>query len=156
MRKLLKKSRFLYIALVLTAQLDCLCIGDGCFFMKKEKEIWKDVTGYDGIYKVSNYGNLISFYYKKWNKVNPWLRKGYARGKFKINKKPKNYLVHRLVAIAFIPNPENKPNINHIDLNRSNNYVKNLEWCTQKENCIHSSNVRKALGIKLTRKKRKK
>lgn len=63
---------------------------------------------------------------------------GYKTVRLKINKRSTLLRVHRLVAAAFIPNPQNKPYVNHIDYNPSNNHVSNLEWCTQKENIQHS------------------
>ena len=63
---------------------------------------------------------------------------GYKTVIIRINKKPKKFRVHRLVALMFIPNEENKPYVNHIDGNRSNNNVSNLEWCTPQENTIHA------------------
>ena len=102
------------------------------------KEIWKDIKGYED-YQVSNLGRVKSI---KKNKVlkqiyNP---NGYLYVGLYNNSKLKKYLVHRLVAKAFIENPLNKPFINHKDFDRLNNNVKNLEWCTQKENVHHSIN----------------
>ena len=63
---------------------------------------------------------------------------GYRGVSLMINKKPKQWKIHRLVATYFIPNPENKPHINHKDGNRSNNHVENIEWCTPLENSSHA------------------
>ena len=109
------------------------------------KEIWKDIKGYEGLYQVSNLGNIKSLNYnhtKKEKILKPLKRKDeYLKIRLYKNKKYKTYFIHRLVAEAFIPNLNNYPIINHIDENRSNNYVKNLEWCTQKQNVQHSINT---------------
>lgn len=105
------------------------------------QEIWKDVVGYEGFYKVSNLGNIISCRrnYKEGVKyITPFNNGGYDRVTFVTNWKHKNLLVHRIVAEAFIPNPENKPDVNHIDGNKHNNCVNNLEWATRKENVNHA------------------
>lgn len=70
--------------------------------------------------------------------MKPYIQNGYAHVTLQINKKPKRFNIHRLVAIAFIPNSENKPYVNHIDGNKSNNCVKNLEWVTAAENAQHA------------------
>lgn len=96
------------------------------------KEIWKNIIE-DNNYMISNLGNV----YSKRNKIilKPYkTRKGYLR--IMLSNK-KRYLIHRLVAQAFIPNPENAPQVNHIDGNKQNNSVYNLEWCTQSENMQH-------------------
>lgn len=98
-----------------------------------EAEIWKDIPNYEGIYKVSNRGRIMSL------KDNDIIRKQGTLKGYKIISLFKNgicrmYRVHRLVAQAFIPNPENKPCIDHIDGNRANNDVSNLRWVTVKEN----------------------
>lgn len=93
------------------------------------REVWKDVKGYEGLYAVSNLGNIYSYYMKKQKKQS--IRKdGYKFVVLKKNGKQKYMMVHRLVAEAFIPNPENLPMINHKDENPLNNCIDNLEWCT--------------------------
>ncbi len=104
-------------------------------------EIWKAIKGYEGFYEVSNYGNVRSL---KYNKVKVMAKVFIGRKRMhyhgvhlRFGGKCETLKIHRLVAIAFIPNPENKPNINHVDSNRLNNNIDNLEWCTQKENIRH-------------------
>ena len=102
------------------------------------KEIWKDIEGYEGYYQISTFGNVRSFHFK-----NPKLLKlrninGYKFVCLCINQRRRTVPIHRLVAKAFIPNPKNKPNINHINFIRNDNSIFNLEWCTQKENVMHS------------------
>ena len=100
-------------------------------------EIWKDVVGYEGLYEVSSLGRVKSV---KRNKIlsqkHNW--DGYLRIQLWRNNKNKYVSIHRLVAEAFIENPNTKPFINHIDGNKQNNKVDNLEWCTQKENIKHA------------------
>lgn len=95
-------------------------------------EIWKDIEGYEGLYQVSNMGNIKSLRTNK----NCYLSnsKIYKRVLLSKNGKAKGYSVHRLVAQAFIPNPNNYPCVNHLDYNGSNNKASNLEWCTYAEN----------------------
>ena len=102
------------------------------------EEIWKDIEGYEGLYQVSNYGNIKAFYYKG-KKHQTLLRKsvgklGYEMVGLNKNGVHKTFTVHRLVAQAFIPNPDNKPCIDHINTDKTDNRVENLRWCTQKEN----------------------
>ena len=111
-------------------------------------EIWKDIKGYEGLYQVSDKGRIKSFK-KRFGKQEQetimrttmeWC--GYMRVGLTKDKKSKLYAVHRLVAQAFIPNPENKPVINHIDGNKANNEVDNLEWATHKENSNASKKLK--------------
>ena len=102
-----------------------------------KNEIWKDIKGYEGFYQVSNLGNVKNVRRNSIRKLKED-NSGYLHCLLSVNKVRKTFLVHRLVATSFIENPENKPLINHINANRSDNRVENLEWCTQKENMNHS------------------
>ena len=100
-------------------------------------EIWKDTYIYGEQYQVSNTGvvrNKITGHILK-----PQLdNKGYLRVRMSLHDKKATAKVHRLVAVAFIPNQENKPQVNHIDTDKRNNDVRNLEWVTNGENQIHA------------------
>lgn len=107
-------------------------------------EVWKPIINFEGLYEISNFGRVKSLGNNKY-KVDKIIKhciskNGYAYCTLWINCKQKKYKIHRLIAIHFIPNPENKPFINHIDSNRMNNSIENLEWCTQKENIHHAIN----------------
>ena len=110
----------------------------------EEKEIWKDIPSFPG-YQVSNLGRLKSYKEDKINgklfKLSPDLRTGYIVVKLYNTHTGKRETrgIHRLVAEAFVPNPENKPQVNHIDEDKSNNRVDNLEWVTAKENSNHGT-----------------
>ncbi len=111
-------------------------------------EIWKDIKDYEGLYQVSNLGNVKSLAKTRKgtkNKEDMILKlcnkDGYKVVNLWKNKKKKTIKVHRLVAEAFIPNNQNKPYINHINAIRSDNTTDNLEWCTQKENIKHAYNI---------------
>ena len=117
-------------------------------------EIWKDIKDYEGRYQVSNLGRVKSLerVIKRPKKVGCFVQKerilkpskckgGYMGVTLVIDKKKKRHLVHRLVAIAFIKNPNSLKYVNHIDAKRDNNKAKNLEWCTQSENKKHSYNL---------------
>ncbi|EGQ4394612.1 HNH endonuclease [Staphylococcus pseudintermedius] len=115
------------------------------------KEIWKDVLGYEGIYEVSNFGRIRTHKnkttYTKKHGVRHWKQR-YLKNKTPNgrdvrvtlwkNGKSKGFLVHRLVAFAFIPTIKGKNCINHIDGNPKNNNVENLEWCNHLENNRHA------------------
>ena len=103
-------------------------------------EIWEDIEGYEGIYQVSSLGKVksLNFNHTKKEKIlKPFFnRDGYLSVNLYKEGKRKQYLVHRLVAKVFIPNPENKLEVNHKDEDKTNNKVENLEWVTSKENRI--------------------
>lgn len=129
------------------------------------KEEWKQIQRYNGIYYVSNLGRIKSIPHVVERKdgtsqkvgeriIRHHVSKtGYHQVELRIDKKSKYPLVHRLVAEAFLDNPENKPQVNHIDGDKGNNAVDNLEWVTCSENAIHAfaKNLRKVTrAYKLT------
>lgn len=106
-------------------------------------EIWKDIKGYEGLYQVSNLGNIKSlFRYKKILKPTKNTL-GYLKVSLYKDKKIKVMSVHRLVAEAFLENTNNFTDINHKDGNKTNNKVENLEWCTRQQNILHRFRVLK-------------
>lgn len=127
------------------------------------KEIWKDIEGYEGLYQVSNLGRIKSLKRKdslgrtiqekilKLSKTS-W---GYFRITLKKENKRKNFLVHRLVAKTFIPNPNNYLEVNHKDEDKLNNEIENLEWCDRNYNANYGTikerlaeQARKRVGVK--------
>ena len=108
-------------------------------------EVWRDCVGYEGLYQVSNLGNVISLNYNHTGKPQILKQKIYGNGAgyyyvgLSKNGKVKMHRVHRLVAEAFIPNPDNLPQVNHIDENHFNNRIENLEWCDCKYNSNYGS-----------------
>lgn len=117
-------------------------------------EIWKDIKGYEGKYMVSSFGRIKSLQRivlrsnsigclplkERMIKIIPDPN-NYLRAAFCRNGETKTIRIHRLVAESFLPNPFNKPQVNHKDGNRQNNNVENLEWCTQSENMIHANST---------------
>ena len=113
-------------------------------------EIWKDIQGFEGLYQISNLGRIKSF--RQWKRAscpaefilkNSVASNGYFMVTLYKDTKRKKFLVHRLVADAFIPNPQNLPHINHKDENPLNNSADNLEWCTpQYNNCYGTARFR--------------
>ena len=102
-------------------------------------EEWRDVVGYEGLYQVSNLGRVKSFHKNNAKIITPKPdNHGYLRVVLCKDFKKKNRMVHVLVAQAFIPNPESKRQVNHIDGNKTNNHVSNLEWVTPAENIHHA------------------
>ena len=103
-------------------------------------EEWRDVIGYEGLYQVSNLGRVKSMYderHKKYRELilTPFMNdNGYFRVGLCKDGEKKVFLVHRLVAMTFIPNPENLPEVNHKDEDKTNDVVSNIEWCDRKYN----------------------
>ncbi len=102
------------------------------------EEIWKDIKGYEGLYQVSNYGKVKSLKRNNEKILKVFSDNNYLNVDLFKNKKKRRYKVHRLVAIAFIPNIDKKTEVNHIDGDKENNFVGNLEWCTSSENMQHA------------------
>ena len=121
---------------------------------------WKDIVGYENEYQINQFGEIRTLKnspkLKKYDVLKPQIskRNGYVYQMLYKNGKEKLLRVHRLVAMAFLPNPNNLPQVNHKDGNKQNNSVDNLEWCEQSDNMKHayknglqtpSENQRKAI-----------
>lgn len=116
-----------------------------------EKEVWKDVVGYEGLYEISSFGRLkrlkrttlgkdgVEYNYPELMIKGDYDKDGYIRTTMSKNKKKKTKKIHRLVAEAFIPNPNNYPEVNHLDETKDNNHVNNLEWITTKGNANYGT-----------------
>jgi|VirMetMinimDraft_7_1064189.scaffolds.fasta_scaffold59020_2 hypothetical protein len=103
------------------------------------EEIWKDIEGFEGKYQISNTNKVKSNHFGKSIILKPALNTGgYNSVSLSLNNKAKSVTLHRLIMTAFIANPDNKPCINHIDGNKLNNSLSNLEWCTYSENLKHA------------------
>jgi len=104
-------------------------------------EIWRPIKGYEGLYEVSNFGQVRNLNHRKENKLRiktPQVsRNGYLTIALFKGGVGRRFFVHRLVAVAFIKNPHNLPEIDHIDTNRINNRVENLRWVTRSENHLN-------------------
>ena len=113
------------------------------------KEVWKDIPGYEGLYQVSDYGRVISLSYNKTGRKSLRTlrldKAGYIVVTLHKSGVSRTMKVHRLVAIAFIPNPLHLPQVNHRDENKANNHVDNLEWCTSSYNNSYGNRPRKVL-----------
>ena len=129
------------------------------------KELWKPIIGYEGLYEISNTGKVraLETIVLGRNRHGLCNRKRHAK-QIAINKsngyeyvgltkngKQKHYPFHRLLAIHFIDNPNNYPCVNHIDENRMNNILENLEWCTYKYNTNYGTNIERAKNTKIKR-----
>ena len=99
----------------------------------------RDVVGYEGIYAVTSCGKVWSYKSKRFLTPEDNGR-GYLRVKLCKDGKEKKYMIHRLVAEAYIPNPENLPQVDHIDNDKTHNYINNLQWITNRDNCRKSHN----------------
>lgn len=129
-----------------------------------EKEEWRDISGYEGFYQASSLGKIRSVDRRCWNGKTMALMKGkilklafsgddrkYLVAHLSKYHKQKTFSVHRLIAHAFLPNPDNLPEVNHKDENPSNNRVSNLEWCTRSYNTNYGTHNEKLRNTKSAR-----
>ena len=120
------------------------------------KEIFKDIPGYEGLYQVSNLGNVKSLHYNKSNRqviLKPKLTKtGYCRVGLHSKGVSKDFYIHRLVAEAFLDNPNNLSDVNHKDENKTNNNINNLEWVSHEYNMNYGT-IKERIAATLKKKK---
>ena len=111
-------------------------------------EDWKDIPGYEGLYQISTLGRV-----KRNERI---LRPGKSRGYFTLllckERNYRRFYIHRLLALAFIPNPENKPEVDHINRVRDDNRLENLRWATKSEQQINTNRVNDATNQRNIRK----
>ena len=137
-----------------------------------ENEIWKDIEGYEGMYQVSNLGRVRSLdryytkphprngvptkYFKRGSIItNHTLRNGYTNVMLKFEGGKKNFMVHRLVAKAFVPGYFEGADVNHKDSNRQNNHADNLEWMTRRDNLMYNNDKNASAMEQIHRSQRK-
>lgn len=109
------------------------------------EEQWLDISGYEGLYQISNFGRVKSFYFKNPRILKPHKVKGYSNVELYKNKKKKQFYIHRLVMENFCPIENmNVLDVNHKDEDKSNNHISNLEWMTHKDNLNYGSRAEKA------------
>lgn len=121
------------------------------------EEIWRPVVGYEGLYEVSSYGRVRSL--DRYDSRNQFREgkilknrdnsNGYLLCGLSKNGIVKNKYIHRLVAEAFLPNPDNLPEVNHLDEDKSNNRVENLEFCNRKYNCNYGTKIEREITTKI-------
>lgn len=119
-----------------------------------ENEVWKDIKGYEGLYKISNLGRIKSMYRRGGGGIlKPNLAKNgyYTIGLRLKNKGIKRFLIHRLLALHFIDNPNNLPMVDHINRKRNDNRLENLHWVSVKENCLNSNRVYFSSSLEYTK-----
>ena len=107
-------------------------------------EVWKDIHGYEGLYQASTYGRVRSLprATTSGRVLKPKVEKiGYLRLSLSKDNSIETKLVHRLISLTFIPNPNNFPQVNHLDEDKTNNRVENLEWCTAQYNSNYGTHV---------------
>ncbi|WP_277680349.1 NUMOD4 domain-containing protein [Gracilibacillus dipsosauri] len=109
------------------------------------EEIWKDVKGFEGLYKISNKGRVFSVKKGIFKKTKHNNRK-YVQICLNKHGKQHHFLLHRLVAEHFIPNPNNLPQVNHKDENKENNCADNLEWCTNRYNANYGTKIERTIN----------
>ena len=109
-----------------------------------EEEIWCPVKNYENLYEVSDQGRVKSLKFGKERILKPFRNKGgYLLVNLRKNRERKMCYVHRIVAQTFTPNPDNLPEVNHKDENKENNFVQNLEWCTDKYNTNYGTRTQR-------------
>ena len=121
-----------------------------------ENEIWKPVPGYEECYEVSNIGRVKKIKGANAGRIFIGAFDDYMYTTLTKDKKGKFFYIHRLVAMAFLPNPENKRTVNHINGIKTDNRVENLEWATNSENLQHAYRTGLHKGVRHTEEARKK